>query len=105
MSKKHNTHFHIRAKRVCITHAGPGSIASIERLPGGGGLRAALAGPGGGALEADVIMFATGRRPRTEGLGCDAAGVALEAGTGAVVVDEAFQTSAPGVYAVRARIF
>jgi len=80
------------------------TISSIEKLPGGG-LRATLAGPGlaaGGSstIEADVIMFATGRRPRTEGLGCEKAGVKLDPSNGAVIVDEAFQTSVPSVYAV-----
>jgi dihydrolipoamide dehydrogenase len=52
-----------------------------------------------GALEADVVLVATGRRPYTEGLGLDGAGVAL-AERGQVEVDERWRTSVPGVYAI-----
>mgnify|MGYP003924128027 CR=1 FL=1 len=53
----------------------------------------------GSTIECDVCMFATGRKPRTEGLGCEKAGVKLDA-DGAVVVSEAFETLAPSVYAI-----
>jgi dihydrolipoamide dehydrogenase len=52
-----------------------------------------------GALEADIVLVATGRRPYTEGLGLDGAGVAL-AERGQVEVDERWRTSVPGVYAI-----
>jgi pyruvate/2-oxoglutarate dehydrogenase complex dihydrolipoamide dehydrogenase (E3) component len=44
-------------------------------------------------------MFATGRKPRTEGLECDKAGVKLDK-NGAVVVDEGMQTSVDNIYAI-----
>ena len=47
----------------------------------------------------DRLLFATGRRPNTAGLGLDAAGVALDA-RGHVVVDDGQATTAPGVFAV-----
>ncbi|MCC6418332.1 MAG: dihydrolipoyl dehydrogenase [Gemmataceae bacterium] len=47
----------------------------------------------------DRVLVAVGRRPYSEGLGLAEAGVALDRG-GRVVVDEAFQTSVPGVYAI-----
>jgi glutathione reductase (NADPH) len=50
-------------------------------------------------LEADVVMFAVGRRPHTEGLGLEAAGVRTNE-VGAVLVDEYSRTSAPSVWAV-----
>lgn len=50
-------------------------------------------------LEVDAVMFATGRRPVTAGLGLDSLGVRLDA-TGGVVVDEFSQSSVPGVHAV-----
>lgn len=50
-------------------------------------------------LEADVVLVATGRRPHTEGLGLDKAGVKMD-GQGRVVVDESFRTSIPNVYAI-----
>ena len=49
-------------------------------------------------LQADVVLVAIGRRPVTEGLGLEAAGVATERGR--VVIDQKFQTSVPGIYAI-----
>jgi pyruvate/2-oxoglutarate dehydrogenase complex dihydrolipoamide dehydrogenase (E3) component len=54
---------------------------------------------GGHAIEASHLLVATGRRPNTDDLGCEAAGVALDA-AGFVRVDDDYRTSAPGVYAV-----
>jgi glutathione reductase (NADPH) len=50
-------------------------------------------------LKADVIMFATGREPYTEGLGLEAAGVELTA-NGAVKVDEYSRSSVDNIWAV-----
>ena len=49
-------------------------------------------------LDADVILIATGRKPRIEGLGLDKAGVAVE--RGAIVVDDNMQTNVEGLYAI-----
>jgi len=105
----------------------PGALPSrIEDLgggPGGGGAPAAAAaaageagagryrvtmqpqgGGGGGAaawaLEAGLVMMATGRAPRTEGLGLERAGVRLDAKTGAVAVDAASATCVPSIHAI-----
>ena len=51
------------------------------------------------ALESDVVMFATGREPYVEGLGLEAAGVALN-GKGAVQVDAFSKTTADNIWAV-----
>ena len=54
---------------------------------------------GGGAIEAGLIMYATGRAPNTGGLGLHQAGV--DTGPeGAVVVDGFSRTTAPDIYAV-----
>ena len=53
----------------------------------------------GKTLETDVLLWALGRVPQTEGLGLDAAGVALTAG-GAIAVDADNQTNVPGIFAV-----
>jgi dihydrolipoamide dehydrogenase len=49
--------------------------------------------------EFDKLIVAVGRKPYTQGLGCDAAGVACDE-RGFVKVDKHYKTSAPGVYAV-----
>jgi glutathione reductase (NADPH) len=64
---------------------------------GEGGLTGTLSG--GGTLQADQILFATGRVPATDGLGLEAAGVALDA-RGAVKVDHESRSSVPSIYAV-----
>jgi dihydrolipoamide dehydrogenase len=50
-------------------------------------------------LAADVVLVSIGRRPYTEGLGLEAAGVALDE-HGRVVVDDGFATNIPGIYAI-----
>ncbi|WP_144183978.1 glutathione-disulfide reductase [Elioraea rosea] len=50
-------------------------------------------------IEADAVFAAIGRRPATEGLGLEAAGVALR-DNGAVLVDEGGRTSVPHIYAL-----
>ncbi len=50
------------------------------------------------ALEAEVVLAATGRRPNTDGLGLAEVGVALTH-TGGIRVDEHLRTSNPAIYA------
>jgi glutathione reductase (NADPH) len=47
----------------------------------------------------DKVLFATGRRPTSAGLGLEALGVEI-AGNGAIAVDEWSQTAVPSIYAV-----
>ena len=49
-------------------------------------------------IDADAILVATGRRPCTEGLGLETAGIALNA-AGAIPVDDNM-LAAPGIYAI-----
>jgi pyruvate/2-oxoglutarate dehydrogenase complex dihydrolipoamide dehydrogenase (E3) component len=53
----------------------------------------------GSEVEGSHLLVATGRQPNTADLGCDAAGVRLDP-RGFVPVDDAFRTSAGGVYAI-----
>jgi glutathione reductase (NADPH) len=53
----------------------------------------------GTVIEADSVLYATGRAPHTAGLGLDTVGVALDV-NGAVVVDERYRTNVPSIYAV-----
>ena len=73
------------------------NIERIERAADGRALRATLADAS--VLEADCVMYATGRAPNTRGLGLEDAGVKLAA-NGAVLVDAKFQSSVPSIYAV-----
>lgn len=52
-----------------------------------------------GPLVADLVLFAVGRRPNTDGLGLEAAGVALRH-DGGIAVDTTYQTSVPSIYAL-----
>jgi glutathione reductase (NADPH) len=70
-------------------------IAGIERGPHG--LHAML--QDGHVVHCDAVMFATGRAPLTRDIGLEAVGVAMN-GTGAITVDESWQTSVPGIYAI-----
>ncbi|SDE43731.1 FAD-dependent oxidoreductase [Limimaricola pyoseonensis] len=47
----------------------------------------------------DAVLFATGRKPNTDGLGLEEAGVTLARG-GAIEVDEYSQTDCPSIYAI-----
>ena len=53
----------------------------------------------GDTLECDVVMYATGRVPRTDGLGLEAAGVKTGAG-GEILVDAYSRTNVPSVWAI-----
>jgi len=75
-------------------HLGAG-VASVSGGPG----RVEVALARGAAVEGTHLLVATGRRPNTDDLGCDAGGVKLDP-RGFVAVDERYRTSAAGVYAV-----
>jgi glutathione reductase (NADPH) len=71
-------------------------VTSVERLASGA-LRVSL--DDGETLEVDAVLAAIGRAPRTAELGLDDVGVRTDE-RGAILVDETFRTSVPGVYAV-----
>ncbi|MFK7991303.1 MAG: glutathione-disulfide reductase [Sandaracinaceae bacterium] len=50
-------------------------------------------------VTADAVLYAIGRTPNTRGLGLEEVGVELDA-RGAIVVDEAYQTSVPSIHAL-----
>lgn len=49
-------------------------------------------------LDADIVLVAIGRRPYTDGLGLEAAGVQMERGR--IVIDDHFKSSVAGIYAI-----
>ncbi len=65
----------------------------------GAAIRLTLKTPDGGRpLDGSHLLVATGRKPATQGLGLDTAGIATNE-RGFIVVDERLQTNVPGVYA------
>ena len=70
----------------------------IELTDAGGGRREACYNDG--TMETfDLVLFATGRRPASGGLGLEEAGVRLT-DTGGVEVDDAFASSVPSIFAL-----
>ncbi len=53
----------------------------------------------GDKLETDLVMYATGRVPNTEDLGIDAVNLETRS-NGAIVVNDQYETSVPGIYAI-----
>src|SRR5204862_5021097 len=50
-------------------------------------------------IAATHLLLATGRRPNTDDLGCDRAGIALDK-RGYIVVDDALRTNVEGIFAL-----
>jgi len=81
--------FHLGTKVTNVARGDAGgSTVTIE--PAAGGEAKTLA--------ADIVLVAIGRRPNTDGLGLDKAGVATERGR--VVIDDHFKTNVDGIYAI-----
>jgi glutathione reductase (NADPH) len=53
----------------------------------------------GRSVETDLVLYATGRRPKVDGLGLEAAGVTLAPG-GGVQVDNHYRTNVDNIYAI-----
>lgn len=75
-------------------------VTKVETAKKGGATVTVEPAAGGEAktLNADIVLVAIGRRPNTEGLGLDKAGVATEKGR--VVIDDHFKTNVAGIYAI-----
>ena len=70
-------------------------VAAIERIGG----EFVLTLEDGAVVHVDLVMYATGRRPNTGGLGLEEAGVQLTE-SGAVAVDDYYRTSSANIYAI-----
>jgi len=74
-------------------------VAAITQTARGLALEVTAPGAKAETLLADVVLYATGRLPRVQGLGLEAAGVAQRE-DGAIVVDAHYQTSVPSIHAI-----
>ena len=70
---------------------------SIEKRPDDA-LRVTLSDDS--VVDADQVLFATGRHPNTKGLGLEAAGVELSQAHGAVKVDDNLTSNVPSIHAI-----
>jgi glutathione reductase (NADPH) len=73
--------------------------ATIDKVEKGEGGRLHISMTGCDDIEADQLLFATGRRPNIEGLGLEDAGVEVGE-SGQIKVDEDNRTSVPSIFAV-----
>ncbi|KQY26006.1 dihydrolipoyl dehydrogenase [Rhizobium sp. Root482] len=89
MLAKQGIDFKLGAKVTGVEKSGKGAKVTFEPVKGG---EAA-------AIDADVVLIATGRKPFTDGLGLDKAGVTMDK-RGRVEIDNHFRTSVPGIYAL-----
>ena len=85
---KQGMQFHLSSKVTSIDRARKGAGVTFEPVAGGEGK----------TLDADVVLVATGRRPYTDGLGLEEAGIATDRGR--VVIDDRFKTNVDGIYAI-----
>ena len=81
--------FRLGAKVTSATAGDNGVVLTVEPVKGGPAEE----------IAADVVLLAIGRRPYVEGLGLDAAGVALDE-RGRVRTDGHYATNVPGIYAI-----
>jgi dihydrolipoamide dehydrogenase len=88
IEEKRGVKFNLSCKVTKVEKTKKGASVTYEPVAGGDAV----------TLEGDVVLVATGRRPNTDGLGLEAAGVALERGR--VVIDEHFRANVAGVYAI-----
>ena len=87
--KKQGLEFRLGTKVTGVSvDAGSASVA-VEPAKGGAGE----------TLHADVVLVSIGRRPNTEGLGLDRAGLVVNA-RGQVEIDHDFRTAVPGIWAI-----
>ncbi len=70
-------------------------VASITKTANG----LAVQLQGGESVTVDAVLYATGRVPNVANLGLDQVGI-TQGSDGAVVVDEAYRTNVPSIYAV-----
>ncbi len=83
--------FNIRTGTKVTGASVKGNIATLTVEPAAGGAAE--------TIEADCVLVAIGRRPNTDGLALDKAGLTVNK-RGQIDIADDFQTSVPGVYAI-----
>ena len=81
--------FQLGRKVNAVTREGAQAVVELERRDNGAAE----------TIEADAVLVAIGRRPRTAGLGLEALGVAID-NRGFIAVDGQFCTNVPGILAI-----
>jgi dihydrolipoyl dehydrogenase len=89
MLEKQGIEFKMSAKVTGVEKAGKGAKITFEPVKGGEAQ----------TIEADVVLVSTGRRPYTDGVGLNEAGVAVD-DRGRVAINDRWQTNVPGIYAI-----
>ncbi len=87
--KKQGFEFRLSTKVTRAERKGDGVVITVEPAAGGASE----------TIEADVVLVSIGRRPNTEGLGLDAAGIETNK-RGQIEVDHQFRTKVPGIWAI-----
>lgn len=87
--EKQGIAFKLGAKVTGVEKAGKGAKVTFEPVKGGATE----------TLEADAVLVATGRRPYTDGLGLQEAGVNVD-DRGRVAIDDHWRTNVEGIYAI-----
>jgi len=86
---KEGFHFKLGAKVTAVTKTETGASVTFEPVAGGAAE----------TLDAEVVLVATGRKPFTEGLGLQEAGVTMDK-AGRVEIDAHYRTNVEGIYAI-----
>ena len=87
--RKQGIEFKLSTRVTGVTVKGKTAILTVEPAAGGAAE----------SIEADCVLVSIGRRPNTEGLALDKAGLATNA-RGQIDIDHRFQTGVPGIWAI-----
>jgi dihydrolipoamide dehydrogenase len=87
--KKQGIEFKLGTKVTGVSVKGGKATLTVEPAKGGASE----------TIEADCVLVSIGRRPNTEGLGLDAAGLQLN-NRGQIETDHEFRTKVPGIWAI-----
>ena len=87
--KKQGVEFKLKTKVTKAEVKGKKAVLTLEPAAGGDAE----------TLEADVVLVSIGRRPNTDGLGLDKAGIAVNQ-RGQIETDHDFSTQVPGIWAI-----